>query len=263
MIRLTHEQIMTLVECDWLGAGPIRLNSNLTLAELSDAPVLPNARLLLKCMDEDGGVKLTSTGNFGQKFVARMAEEFTWPGYDREMLWRVNKVLNQADFPPLDFLHAIFDLARLGRKSKGMLVLTKKGRSLLPEEAAGRLFVALFVATFKRYNLAYLDRRVVKDHFQAQIGLTLYLMSKVAEEPRTADELAGVIISPLENGTSSIRPGAVFQWRVLRYLEWFGLMEKAPSAANDDWASPYLYRKMPLYDRFLLFDLGKRGDAPR
>jgi hypothetical protein len=33
-------------------------------------------------------------------------------------------------------------------------------------------------------------------------------------------------------------------------------MEKSPAAANDEWASSYLYRKTSLYDRFLSFDVG-------
>ncbi len=51
------------------------------------------------------------------------------------------------------------------------------------------------------------------------------------------------------------RPAAAFQWRVLRYLEWFGLMAKDTLAANDDWRSPYVYSKTPLFDRFLSFHL--------
>jgi hypothetical protein len=46
---------------------------------------------------------------------------------------------------------------------------------------------------------------------------------------------------------------AAFEQRVLRYLWWFGLMEKARPAANDDWQQPRLYRKTVLYDRMLQF----------
>ena len=49
---------------------------------------------------------------------------------------------------------------------------------------------------------------------------------------------------------------SLFRARVLRYLEWFGLLEKLPAAANDDLVNQFLYRKTPLYDRFLSFDLG-------
>ncbi|HIJ44497.1 MAG: hypothetical protein QF511_12350 [Rhodospirillales bacterium] len=50
-------------------------------------------------------------------------------------------------------------------------------------------------------------------------------------------------------------PANVFRWRVPRYLEWLGLMETVEAAANDQTGAPLLYRKTPLYDRFLSFDI--------
>jgi hypothetical protein len=46
---------------------------------------------------------------------------------------------------------------------------------------------------------------------------------------------------------------AAFEQRVLQYLWWFGLVEKARPAANDDWQQPRIYRKTFLYDRMLEF----------
>jgi hypothetical protein len=48
-------------------------------------------------------------------------------------------------------------------------------------------------------------------------------------------------------------PEAIFRVRVLRYLEWFGLLEKVRLAANDQVGQQHLYRKTPLFDRFLSF----------
>lgn len=48
-------------------------------------------------------------------------------------------------------------------------------------------------------------------------------------------------------------PWRAFEARVLRYLCWFGLIEKKQAAANDDWRHPRLYRKTVLYDRILRF----------
>ena len=48
-------------------------------------------------------------------------------------------------------------------------------------------------------------------------------------------------------------PVAAFDARVLRYLCWFGLMERATPAANDDWRQPRLYRKTALFERMLRF----------
>jgi hypothetical protein len=50
-------------------------------------------------------------------------------------------------------------------------------------------------------------------------------------------------------------PALTFTLRVLRYLCWFGLLEEGCPAANDDWSSPRIFRKTPLYDRTLSFTL--------
>jgi len=254
-VRLTSEQVYALLDADWLAEGPVRLNTALTLDDLSGSLVLDHARLVMEHLEVDGGVKLTATRAFNRKFVARMVEDFRWPGYEPERVWRLNKVLNEADFMPLDFLHAILDVAGLARKVKGTLRATKKGRALRPPEAAGKLNAVLFEATFQRYNLRYLDRMVFKDDFQPQIGVILYLMRAFPAVPRTAGELYRATTLPIEPSEKLplYKPENVFRRRVLTYLEWFGLIERTDRAANDEWADYGLFAKTPLFDRFLSF----------
>ncbi|MDH3597818.1 MAG: hypothetical protein OEM93_23525, partial [Rhodospirillales bacterium] len=153
MIRLTHAQIMNLLEADWREDGPVRLNDSLSLEELSRSLVLVHARLILRRMDDEGGIKLTATGNFSRKFVERMVREFRWPDFEPERVWRLQKVLNEADFLPLDFLHVILGLAGLGRKFKGTYRVSRLGRALLDPDAAGALNALLFDTVFNDYNL--------------------------------------------------------------------------------------------------------------
>lgn len=255
MIRLTHAQIMNLLEADWREDGPVRLNDSLSLEELSRSLVLVHARLILRRMDDEGGIKLTATGNFSRKFVERMVREFRWPDFEPERVWRLQKVLNEADFLPLDFLHVILGLAGLGRKFKGTYRVSRLGRALLDPDAAGALNALLFDTVFNDYNLAYLDGGPDKGDFQSQIGFILFVMSKVDGQPRTAEQWMTAATLPLEprQSSSCFRPETDFEWRVLRYLEWFGLMERSSPAANDDWRTPWLFRKTPLFDRFLCF----------
>jgi len=257
LIRLTQDQIMELLDADWLSTGPIRLNESLSLSDLSGCLVLNHARLVMEHMAADKGVKLTTTGNFNRKFVEQMVRDFRWLGFEPEVVWRFNKVLNEPDYAPLDFLHAVIDLAGLGRKYKGTFRLSRLGRSLLPPEAAGELNAVLFNATCNRYNLAYLDGRPVKESFQPQIGVTLFLMSRVAETPKPPEELLAITTLPINPPQSDFpfRPETIFRVRVLRYLEWFGLLEQVPIAANDQAGQRHLYRKTPLFDRFLSFDV--------
>jgi hypothetical protein len=101
------------------------------------------------------------------------------------------------------------------------------------------------------------DRSPINDNFQPQISLTLFLMSKVADRPMLPAELVKLTIDPIQEPDTPFpfHPEAIFRWRVLRYLEWFGLMDKAPLAANDGSRNAYRYRKTPLYDRLLAFDI--------
>jgi len=257
VIRLRHYQVMALLDADWRADGPIRLNETLSLSELSGCLVLNHARLVMREMAADKGVKLTATGNFNRKFVARMVQEFRWPGYGPERVWHLNKVLNEPDFLPLDFLHALLDIARLGRKYRGTFRLTRLGRTLLAPEAAGALCAVLFDATCHRYNLGYLDRFAASDSFGPQLGLTLLMIGKVAQTPRSPEQLLTAGTLPIDPPRSDFpfRPENLFRARVLRYLEWYGLLEKIPLAANDELIEQHLYRKMPLFDRFLEFDV--------
>ncbi|HEY7301047.1 MAG TPA: hypothetical protein VH684_24420 [Xanthobacteraceae bacterium] len=128
------------------------------------------------------------------------------------------------------------------------------GLTQLQPAAGGR--AALFRATLAQYNLAYLDRFNMPEVFAPQISLILYLIGQFCTDWREAGALMRSVTIPTKELTEPKYPElpiAAFEARVLRYLCWFGLMEKARPAANDDWQQPRLYRKTPLYDRMLRF----------
>ena len=96
------------------------------------------------------------------------------------------------------------------------------------------------------------------EDFQWQTGLTLFLMSRSDGEARLPEEWFSMATLPDDSPRSHphFRPECMFGQRVLRYLEWFGLMETVRAAANDDWINRSLYRKTPLFERFLTFHVG-------
>ncbi len=139
---------------------------------------------------------------------------------------------------------------------RGILKLTRKGQTLLPEDQAGRLQAALFRTTFAKYNPAYLDRFDMLEVFAPQISLILYLIGQFCTDWREAGALMRSVVFPTRELTEPKYPDLpvfAFEARVLEYLCWFGLMEKAKPAANDDWRQPRLYRKTALYERMLRF----------
>ena len=264
--------LWTLLDPDTLGRflnartledSPTRINANLNLSDLDGSRVLNHARLVLSALEEEGGAKLTATGNISRKFVTRMVEEFRWPDHEKEVIYSLNKVVNEEDFLPLHYLHVVMKEAGLLRKYKGLLKPSRLGRAMLDEGAAGELMRLLFTATFDMFTTAYIDRVPIRSWPQEQAGLTLYLLSQAASEWTRPDILMRrVAIPTLEviNAPYDF-PEHAFSGRILRYLVWFGLMEMRSPRALDKLAVKREYRKTPLYDRFLTFDMKPSGDA--
>ena len=79
----------------------VYLNESLGVADLPGSPICINAMKVLIHMRDNVGIALTKSGAFNRKFVTWAAKDFRWPDYEIEELHRVNKVLNEPDFPPL------------------------------------------------------------------------------------------------------------------------------------------------------------------
>ena len=255
IVELTQPQFRAFITDRLDGRGPCRVEEDLAFAALADTNVVPNARLFLAAL-EGSGAGLTAKGNLNRKFVEVLLDRLRWQGNDAAEIRAVCKAPNEQDFTPAMYLHAVLRLAGLVRREKGLLKITRKGLSLLAEERAGRLQAVLFRTTFARYNPAYLDGLDMPEVFAPQVSLILYLIGQFCTDWREAGALMRSVTFPIKELTEPKHPGlpiTAFEWRVLRYLCWFGLMEKTRPAANDDWRQPRLYRKIPLYDRTLRF----------
>ena len=257
VVALSRQQVNALLADRLDGAGLITVDESLDWAALMATNVVPGARLLMDQLEQGRG-RLTGLGYINRKLVGTLVDQSSWPGEDREMLRSICKVIDEENFPPALYLHAILRVARMARHERGSLKLTRKGKSYLPEDAAGRLQAELFRLTFTRYNLTFLDRIGAPDLFAQQIGLILYLIGQFCTHWMPADELMRSVTLPIEElrEPQSLRDAAfAFELRVLRYLCWFGLLEQSRPAANDDWRQPNIYRKAQLYDRALCFAL--------
>ncbi|OJF98210.1 hypothetical protein AX761_12725 [Rhizobium sp. 58] len=74
---------------------------------------------------------MQSLGAIHRKCVEWAAHEFQCPGFEREILYSVNKVLNEPDFSPISILHWALEDLRVIRHCKGRALLTKRSRSIL------------------------------------------------------------------------------------------------------------------------------------
>jgi len=236
----------------------IRLEPNLTTAEISGSAITANALLLLRRAAETGGLKLTATGNLSRAVVEEMCGVINWPNYTKAELLRFQKVINEPDFLPLHFIRILTQVAKLLRTHRGKLVPTPLGRRMLAAEQHGPLQALLVHVALWRMNLAYFDGYPLDSWPQSEVGVILWSLSASAHDwlPREtltrlcASPVIGVLEATWDFGSSAMEA------RILRPLVWFGLLESRTEARSPtEVVDRRLYRKAPLFDRFVKFDV--------
>src|SRR5215467_470485 len=244
----------------------IRLEPDLTNAEIAGSAVTANALLLLRRAAETGGLKLTATGNLSRALVEEMCGIMEWPGYDKDELFAFHKVINEPDFFPLHFVRILTQAAKLFRTYRGKLVPTPLGRKVLNGKQHGLLQALLFHVAFWRLNLGYFDRYAVDTWPQNEVGIVLWSLSAsahdwLARETLTrlcATPVVGILESQWDFGSSAM------EFRILRPLWWFGLLEtRSRDKSANELIARRLYRKAPLFDRFVKFNVEVDGSDTR
>lgn len=238
--------------------GPIRLAADFSPDEIGKSAVARNALILLHSASVGLGLKLTATGNLSREVVAEMRDLFTWPSFDKAKAFRLHKVVNEPDFLPLFFVRHIVEASRLLRQCKGHLRMTRAGRRMLEDPDRQALQATLFHVTLWGLDLGYLGRGLHKDWPQCDIGIVLWSLSVSANDWQTSHRLTrmctvptkGVLESQWDSGTGAMEA------KILRPLRWFGLLEyRQEDVPGSRFEKARFYRKSPLFDRFLSFDV--------
>ena len=129
---------------------------------------------------------------------------------------------------------------------------------MLAAEQHGPLQAVLFHVAFWHLNLAYFDRYALDSWPLTQVGVILWSLSASAHDWLPRETLTRLCTSPVidvlewewDLGSSAMEA------RILRPLLWFGLMESRTQARSaTELVDPRLYRKAPLFDRFVRFDV--------
>jgi hypothetical protein len=252
---LSPNQMADLMGGDWETTGALRLHAP-DPGALGGAVFVTNARILLAAAAPKGGLKATVTGNLSRAVVRDMVDRMSWPEYDREDFWHLNKVLNEEDVWPLHVLRLVLAEAKLLRRRKGAIYATPRGRALAEDAAAGALLVTLFRAFFQGINLAYLSRVGPEEQDPLQWRATvLFLRLAAADEGWRSPEVWERLLAydrppaPVIAG----RSWSNFQPRWLRPLEWFGLLEGREVPGEYPEYPGREYRRAPLVTAFLRF----------
>jgi hypothetical protein len=236
----------------------LRLANNLTAAEIAASAVTRNTLILLRRAADGEGLKLTATGNLSRTVVAEMVDLFEWPDFDRAEAFRLHKVVNEPDFLPLFFVRHVAQFAKLVRPYRGSLRATRLGKDLLTEDRQRALQAILFHVAFWHADLGYLGRGVHGSWPQRDIGILLWSLSVAAADWQTPEKLTRLCTIPVsEVLRASWDTGShAMEARILRPLLWFGLLEhRVEKTPGTRFASRHFYRKTPLFDRLIEFDV--------
>lgn len=261
---LEPASLMTLNRPPSAHASAITLARDLTRDETSLSNVVHNALILLQAAAEKPGLGLTATGNLSRHVVARMFDMFLWPGLNKKQLLEVHKVINEPDFLPLFFVRHLLQFARLVRKEKRRLVITPAGRRVLDGPELSSLQASLFETAFWKTNLSAFTRGFLNGWPQNHAGVVLWSLSVAASDWMKPAELTrlctipvnGVLDQPYDRGQYAL------EGVMLRPLAAFGVLEhREESIPGQRFGHEDYYRKSPLFDRFLGFDVKLETDG--
>lgn len=206
---------------------------------LVHSPMLKAALLTLDYIEANGPVGLTPSKALKRYFVTWAAETFNWPHYTAVELYRLNKVLNEPDFPPLMTLHDVLLSAKLVRHYKGAMHITKKGQQL-------RTHPAVLWMVLAHHLLCVLDHSSYTRHgdqLTADWNILLGVINRAAKAGVTEDQLCSVLFGANDN--SDIHLTSIIYIHVLRPLSWAGLLEEQRLAQGFE--RQRLFTKTPLW----------------
>jgi len=260
--RIALQRHLTALLCaDWNDpAGPLRLNDRLALAELANAPFFLNARCLLRVLDASGGTPATAAGNLNRAFVQRLTDLLVLPDAHRESVRYYSKTLNEQELSPLHLTRIVCQCGKLIAHRQKRFTVTRRARTLLPDDQAGALYRQLFIAHFRHFNLGY--RFPLRDvpGIQQTFAIVLWRLAQVARDWTPVDGLAEkVLILPVLEQLRAVQtyPMDTDAWilagYVLNPLLDFGLINKQPGTDWPGISDKDRIRVTALFRRFLDF----------
>jgi hypothetical protein len=248
-----------LLAADWEDTdGPVQFAGDLTEVEIAGTPHFVTTRAMLTCLRDGGPVKATAKlGNLPRALVKQIFPLLPYTEEELNKMRSISKIFDEEDLHLVYAARLTCQTAGLLRKHKGHFTITKKGTKLLAPDRAGELFRSLFLAYFRKINLAYFDGMPEFDGIQLTLPVILWRLGVVARDWTPIEKLMKETILPdvIEEITEHENrpywtPGSSLDIRLWRHLADFGLLE---SAEKESVRLPNAYRITPLYDRFIHF----------
>src|SRR6185369_13252276 len=253
--------LRSLLRADWNQEdGPLRLNSALTLVDLGDSMFFSNARIFLSALAETNGTPVTATGNLTRAFVAGVFEKLNLPAGLRSSVRQVCKVINEQDVWPLHIVRIVCECAGLIARRNKRIQLSRTGRLLATEDQAGKLFRALFVGYFRRFDLQYNFPFRQVPGIQQTMAVILWRLQTVAADWKKVQGIAPDLLLP--DVHAQLRKAMISEhdqeeWILSGYLLdallIFGLIERQRPSGWFGVSEKDAIRISPLWRKFIRF----------
>ena len=187
-----------------------------------------------------------------------------WPEFDKEEERRFHKVINEPDFLALFLIRHLAETGQLVTRQRDRLKITPAGLQVLESPGREVLQALLLHTAFWVIELSFLGRGLFYGWPQRDIGIVLWSLSVSAKEWQSRERLTRMCTVPTEEVAASAwdRGTYAMDATILRPLLWFGLLEhRTNSIPEQRIAQAHFYRKSPLFDRFVTFDVKLETDG--
>ena len=241
----------------------LRLAADLPDEAFGESAFVRNALIAFEVIGKEFLPRRTEKGHFGRDMVASMRKAMTWPGMEATEQYRTGKALREGDVWELHLLHRLMEQAGLVDRRAFLGQVTPLGHEMREPGRRGALQALLFRHLFWHAHLSEFvetfPRGLPGRWPQDDIGVILWGLSNVAGEWQSVDTLRA-LTAVRDDAVARMHwnaEGSMFVGRVLGLLRWFGLLEYRgpPDMAEVGW------RKTPLFDRFLSFDVRLARDC--
>ena len=235
--------------------SPIRIKYVGNASELGRSVMFDNLQVFLKLISE-GRVSLDEESHLTSDSLELLLETTNWPGYDLERTRQLTRPLREDIIGPLDFLKALAIECDLIKVDGDRIEICEYGHRILQKQINLVLARRVFEAAFSKVNPRTLTK-LAHPWVHEQSGVILWGLSITADKPRSADALTRYcFVPPKQFFEGKLKVLDIYMRSVfLQPLTWFGLMETQVVEADDANEHGLLYKKTPLFDQFLQFDI--------
>lgn len=233
------------------------LSPSLSQQDVIGSPLTINGMKLLHYVENNGGIPLTqSLGAFHRKCVEWAAHEFQWPGFEPEILYSVNKVLNEPDFPPISILHwALQDLLII-RHFKGRALLTKRGRLILGNHGELQAVLAEWMLAAPMQESLSPEAAALFWDLRHMLGI---VSARLGDWVTLGDFTEWALPVELFPARGPLGPrheaGLFIAHNLVRPLTWLGVLENSPQNLPAMSMMDRQFRKTLLFDKFFRIGL--------